>query len=274
MAVGLKSRATAEEMRVSSPSQPEAISKPKVRLRFLDGYRGIMILSVALYHGLYDLVYMFGISMPWYSSPAADAWQEIMCCSFILIAGLSNSFTRKPFFRALKLLGCAAVLTLVTWVAMPDYIVVFGILHCLGVMSLVTIPVSRLLKRASGGRLVLLTVIFALVFLLTFSLYRGKIGGFGMYLHLPSVLYESSWLFWLGFPSPAFSSSDYFPLIPYGFLYLAGCSLGALGSKEGFPRWMYTFSFGRVLEWLGKNSLWIYMAHQPIIYGVLWLFFR
>lgn len=269
MAVALKPREMVKEKK-----EVKGAGGLPGRLRFLDGYRGIMILSVALYHGLYDLVYMFGVSMPWYSSPAADAWQEVMCCSFILIAGLSNCFTKKPFLRALKLLGCAGVLTLVTLAAMPDYVVWFGILHCLGAMSLITIPLSRLLKRASAGVLVLLTGVFAVLFLLTFSLYSGRVGGFGFYLYLPESFYESSWLFWLGFPSPGFSSSDYFPLMPYGFLYMAGCALGALGIKEGFPKWMYEFSFGRILEWLGRNSLWIYMAHQPIIYGVLWLFFR
>ncbi len=28
------------------------------------------------------------------------------------------------------------------------------------------------------------------------------------------------------------------------------------------------------LSLLGKNSLWVYLLHQPVIYAVLWLIFR
>ena len=88
-------------------------------------------------------------------------------------------------------------------------------------------------------------------------------------LELPPVLYSTSFLFPLGFPDSNFFSSDYFPLLPYLFLFLAGMFLARLPLPQAFYQ-----QHSRSLSLLGKNSLWVYLLHQPVIYAVLWLIFR
>ena len=41
----------------------------------LDWIRGITLISMILYHGAWDLVYMFGVNWDWYRSKGAYAWQ-------------------------------------------------------------------------------------------------------------------------------------------------------------------------------------------------------
>lgn len=81
---------------------------------------------------------------------------------------------------------------------------------------------------------------------------------------LPQELYATPWLSWLGFPGPGFVSGDYYPVLPYLLMYLAGASAG--------PSLKDSFCSGRVrdlglrpLEWLGRHALLIYAAHQPVL---------
>ncbi|MFQ7392705.1 MAG: heparan-alpha-glucosaminide N-acetyltransferase domain-containing protein [Collinsella aerofaciens] len=39
---------------------------------------------------------------------------------------------------------------------------------------------------------------------------------------IPKTIYPVPYLAWLGFPSPGFVSGDYYPIIPFIFMYLAG----------------------------------------------------
>ena len=88
-------------------------------------------------------------------------------------------------------------------------------------------------------------------------------------LRVPDVLYQSNWLFPFGFHNSSFHSSDYFPLFPYLFLFWAGMFLARLRLPELCYR-----SHCRALAFLGRNSIWIYLFHQPLVYGLLWLIFR
>ena len=38
------------------------------RCALLDELRGLDLISMMLYHGMWDLVYLFGVSAPWYGS--------------------------------------------------------------------------------------------------------------------------------------------------------------------------------------------------------------
>ena len=57
------------------------------RCRALDWIRGITLVSMILYHGAWDLVYLFGANWDWYRSKGAYVWQQSICWTFILLSG-------------------------------------------------------------------------------------------------------------------------------------------------------------------------------------------
>jgi len=46
------------------------------RYFILDSFRGICIVGMVLYHALWDLMYIFNYSLPWFESTIASIWQE------------------------------------------------------------------------------------------------------------------------------------------------------------------------------------------------------
>lgn len=239
---------------------------PKPRVRLLDMLRGFSVVSMVAYHTMYDLVYFFGVvDAPWYRGWPGYLWQQSICWVFILVAGASLHYGRSPARHGLIVLGCALALTAVTAIIGPPMLVAFGVLHMLGCSMLLFALLRRPLQRvpAVWG----LAASF-LLFALTKGLPYGYLGFLDIPLwELPTGLYTTGFLFPLGLPGPGFYSSDYFPLIPWFFLLTTGYYGWAL-LKKRVPA---TPPGKNPLEWTGRHSLIIYMAHQPVIYGVLWI---
>lgn len=233
------------------------------RLLWLDVLRGLAMINMLLYHALYDLVYLFQVPISWFGIQKSYAWQQAICWCFILVSGISLRLSTRPWKNAIKILAGAVLLSVVTITVMPSEAIYFGILHFLGCAILITwflLPLFRRIPAGVGG------ILSFVLFLLTRS--------------VPGRSYDIPYLFWLGFPDNGFTSADYFPLIPWIFLFWAGYFAGhylldrtrneGQAEKErtadkgfGLP--------GRLLGSIGRNSLLIYMLHQPIIYGLLWI---
>ena len=235
------------------------------RAVLLDEMRGFMLLNMLLYHLLYDLVFLFGVPLAWYLSPGAFFWQELICGTFIGVAGACTPFSRNNLRRGLQLVGWGMVITLVTLLAMPGQVVWFGVLHLIGLSTLLFCPVDRLTRSLPpwvgvvGG---------VALYLLTYGVSMGYWGIGPLWRHpLPAALYQTSLLAPLGFPGPDFYSSDYFPLLPYFFLYAAGAFAGRILCRDR-PALFYR-SHSRPLAFLGRHSLGIYLVHQPVLYGLL-----
>ena len=78
------------------------------RFDILDAWRSLAIVLMLVYHFLFDL-YIFGVMTPeqLFSTPL-NLLQKFICCSFILLAGMSARFSRSNLRRALTSLanGC------------------------------------------------------------------------------------------------------------------------------------------------------------------------
>lgn len=87
---------------------------------------------------------------------------------------------------------------------------------------------------------------------------------------IPKVVYPLPYLAWLGFPGPGFVSGDYYPLIPFVFMYLTGffAAQAARASSLEAPAWAYANPIP-ALAVLGRHALPFYLLHQPVILGVL-----
>lgn len=73
-----------------------------------------------------------------------------------------------------------------------------------------------------------------------------------------------------GISEPWFISGDYYPIIPFIFMYLAGYFAAhiAQGIDKTVPSWAYANPLPALAS-LGRHALPFYLLHQPIILGIL-----
>ncbi len=246
------------------------LKNKKNRYTVPDIIRGISVIAMVVYHTMWDLVYLFDVSIPWFKTEVGFVFQQSICWSFILISGFCFQLGSKKLKRGLIVFGCSLVLTAVTAVVMPEEIIVHGVLSLIGASMLLTIPLESVLKKIHP--LVGIVVNF-IVFMLTYNVPNGVIrAGDYELLHLPDLLYANTATAFFGFPHNEFRSTDYFPLFPWLFLFLTGYFIYSLLKKTDKMNVLSAFSC-KPLEFIGRHSLEIYMAHQPIIFGVLFLIF-
>lgn len=243
----------------------------KRRYELIDAYRGLTLLSMIGYHFSYDVFILYGYYPEWLSNPFGYAWQQAICMSFILISGLCASFSRSHWKRGILLNVCGLIITAVTVIFSPSAAVYFGVLNLLGCSLLLLIPVKKLINERNWA---VMAFVSLLLFILFRHVQRGYLGiGENVLFQMPDVLYEIKALTIFGFPFAGFRSSDYFPILPWFFLFLAGyCFSFYLAKSEKLQRLCTPKVPG--LTWLGKHSLIIYMLHQPVLMGICILLFQ
>ena len=89
--------------------------------------------------------------------------------------------------------------------------------------------------------------------------------------NLLNVTWLKSVLAYIGFPQAGFSSTDYFPLLPWIFLFATGYFLYSFLQEKGLINRLFGKWKVPGINFLGKHSLIIYMIHQPICYVVAFL---
>ncbi len=236
------------------------------RYRFLDILRGITLISMIAYHLMWDLVYMYGQDWEWYRSQAGYLWQQSICWTFILLSGFCWSLGKKKAKRGLTILIGGMIVTVVTLLVMPENRVVFGVLTLLGTCMLLQAVLEPVWKNYNS--VVGLFVSFGL-FLLLKNVNKGYLGFTGLkHVMLPEELYTNLFTTFWGFPSRDFFSTDYFSVLPWYFLFLTGYFLYRILQERDLLKKIPDISV-RPLEWIGRNSLIIYLLHQPVVYGIL-----
>ena len=235
-------------------------NKP-VRLHGIDALRGFTVLSMVAYHFLYDVNIIYGQNPDWYRQPQVFFWQQCICWSFILISGFVWPWGKeKSLRRGLIVNFWGLVITAVTCLVTPTEAIWFGVLSFLGCAMLLLIPMDRPLRRLNPW---LGLGLCFLLFLLFRHVDSGWLGLGSFRLTLPAGLYSTRLLTPLGFPYPGFRSSDYFPLLPWFFLYLCGYFLN--GVFTAHPRWQRPLTRKvPVLDTIGRKALPIYLIHQPL----------
>ncbi|MEZ4860608.1 MAG: heparan-alpha-glucosaminide N-acetyltransferase [Caldilineaceae bacterium] len=231
----------------------------------IDTLRGVAIVMMVIFHLMWDLV-SFGITpnVVLY----AGFWkyfQRTTAISFLLLVGVSltvsywRAKTRhspgpflfpKFFWRGLRIFAVGMGFTLIAWATGFGY-VHFGVLHLIGVAIILAYPLIEYRWVNLGS--------WALFFWL-----GGAIRG--TYL-------DHNWLDWLGFHTRLYAPLDYFPLIPWFGVVLLGVAIGnTLYTPQGRILLLPDRSHWapvRLLQWLGRRSLLIYVIHQPILLALL-----
>ncbi len=237
---------------------------PAGRYALLDELRGLDLVSMMLYHACWDMMFLFGIWMDWYAGMPGRLWQQTICWVFILLSGFCAPFGRHMLRRGVTVFAAGALVTAVTLLFMPEDRVVFGVLTLLGAAMLITGLLQPLLQKipAWAG-----LVVSLLLFAATYHTQDGfwQLGPWQMLL--PGVWYANLFTAFFGFFPRGFFSTDYFPLLPWLFLFWAGYFLhGVVGRARMEP---LRRSVCPALGWMGRHSLLLYLLHQPVIYGVL-----
>ncbi len=250
----------------------ETASRP--RFHMLDALRGLCVVSMVLYHAMYDVVNILGHPVSWFQDWPGYLWQQSVCWTFILLSGFCWGLSRHHRRRGVLLVLCGGAVSLVTSLVMPQEAIHCGILTLLGLSTLLLWGLSLALERLQlripapvglAGS--------ALLFFLCRGVPQRYLGFEGLHLlELPQSLYRFDFLAVLGFPSPAFLSSDYFPLLPWFFLFLTGHFLRQVLEKSpGVGRFLQRdWAILRPFRFLGMHSLLIYLAHQPVLMAVFW----
>ena len=237
---------------------------PAGRYALLDELRGLDLISMMLYHACWDLIYLFGMWMNWYTSWPGHLWQQSICWVFILLSGFCVPFGCHTLRRGAVVFGAGALVTAVTLLFMPEDRVIFGVLTLLGTAMLLTGLLEPLLKKVPPA---VGFAAAAVLFAVTYHMPDGYLGLGGLHFLLPSELYANYFTAFFGFLPWNFYSTDYFPLLPWLFLFWTGYFLHGLVGRERME--VLCSSVCPPLGWLGRHSLLLYLLHQPVIYGVL-----
>ena len=235
----------------------------KQRLELLDTIRGVTIISMVLYHASWDFVYILGCNWEWYRSIYANIWQQSICWTFILLSGFCFTLGKKHLKRGIIVFGAGLLPTAITIIFLPEDIVIFGVLTLIGSAMLIMTALDKPFSRINP-------IVGAIVSFLLFGVFRnvqqGYIGFFGIrFAEVPRFFYSNYITAYFGFPRSDFFSTDYFPILPWLFLFITGYFIGRFFKEKKLLG--KAFSLGiKPLSFVGRHSLLIYLAHQPVIY--------
>ncbi len=226
----------------------------RARVTVLDTARGLAIVSMVLFHACYDLAYLAGYDLPWFTQTIVqNAWSASISWTFLFLAGWMTSLSRSNIRRGLIYAAIALLVYIATSIAGVDTAISFGIIYCMAACTLLWACAAPMLSRVpSAAGIVASFALFALTY------------------GIPRVRYGIAGLAWLGFPSEAFSSGDYYPLLPYCFMYLAGAFAARLFMQRAkrYPAWMLR-DWCHPLTVIGTKSLAIYVIHQPVLLALV-----
>ncbi len=229
----------------------------------IDALRGVAVVAMIVLHVFFNLRFFSDIVfldpyILWFAAWLATRTAFILLCGLSLTISFSKMHRKeKPIIRkkyvkrGLRVFGLGLIITVFTFLAFPEQIIFFGILHFIGISIILAMPLYGLKWK---------NLFLALLFFAT-----------GFFLEGTRV--NTLWLSWVGFIPGTFPTFDLVPLIPWFGFILIGLFLGNVlypkgkrlfavkerGSQKGIAQ----------LTWLGRNSLIIYFAHQPILIATI-----
>lgn len=230
------------------------------RFQFLDAARGFAILLMFIYHFCYDLDYFGYLNEDFNSDLFWIRFRLLIVTLFLIIVGISlylaayRGLNKKHFRkRLLLLIFYSALVSLSSWIMYPKAMIFFGILHFITVASVIGIFFVRLgvINLLLGTLLIITSQIVSHSF---FD--QPGMQWFGLMTHLPGTV-------------------DYVPVLPWFGVVLIGIYLGQrlsqLNAESQLVRWQNNHPLSKLLAFGGRYSLHIYMLHQPLFLGIIYI---
>lgn len=247
---------------------PELATKiPRIAL--IDMARGISLIAMAVFHFNFDLE-LSGLVEPGHISQLHWVnFARVIAASFLMLVGFSLALShmngirwRGFWIRFAKVTIAALIITIATYFATPDMFIFFGILHEIALASLL----GLLFLRLPWG----LVAIIALFVLISRDTLRTE-------------LLDAPIWWWSGLSQIIPRSSDYEPIFPWFGWVLAGISAAKLSEKKDWLTLLAKIQLdeplpiariAKFLQFLGRNSLLFYLAHQPIMIALIYVYLQ
>jgi len=230
------------------------------RLPLVDLLRGLAVGLMVAYHFCYDLDYFGLADFDFYREPFWLYARGLIVGLFLLLVGVSLVLAtaeevRWPAFgRSLGILMlCALLISGVSYIQFTQRWIFFGVLHFIAVASVLGLLFIRRYW---------------------FNLITGA-GLLGLGLLYQHAAFDQPALQWLGLMTFKPATEDYVPLLPWFGVVLIGMFMGQSVPRHASLRgWLsrpVQHPLGRWLVVSGRHSLGVYLLHQPVLMGVLWL---
>ena len=231
------------------------------RIEAMDVLRGAALVGMFVFHATWDLGDFGLISERIPFSQGFMAFGHLVAATFLGLSGaslvLANPGGRPApaYWRRLAMIVAAAgLISAVTYWEMPNEFVFFGILHCIALGSLVGLAFLRAPLPLTLG--VAAFILAAPWFAISSSL-------------------DSPWLWWVGLGPTLPRTVDWRPVFPWMGFVIAGIGLMQLalarGWATGWAGWKSGSASTRLLALGGRHSLLVYLVHQPIFFGIVWV---
>ena len=237
----------------------ETSTAKRPRLPVIDIARGVAIVAMVIYHLSWDLSFYGFIPVDVGYDPGWVFFARSILFSFMFLVGVGlvlghgdgmrwKSFWRRTLFVA----GAALLITLGTWIMFPESFVYFGVLHAIALFSLLALPFLF--------TPVWLTALVGAVVIALHFLYRDP-------------LFNAVPLSWIGFWEVPPLTNDLVPVFPWLGVVLGGIVAARLVRGSAVERRLAEIRPGnrlaRMLGWMGRWSLVIYVLHQPLLLAVI-----
>ena len=230
------------------------------RYQLIDILRGVAIVLMVFYHFCYDLSYFQLAGFDFYRDPFWLNLRTLIVSLFLGLVGISlvlaadHGINQRRYLKRLGLLLLFALaISINSYFMFPGRTVFFGILHFIAFASVA----GLVFVHWPGVSLVLGIGVIALD-----QVYQ-------------SSLFDQAWLHWIGLMTHKPVTEDYVPVFPWFGVVLIGIFIGHQLLRAPALRfiqpWQSNTSLARGLALAGRHSLLIYMLHQPIMFGALWV---
>ncbi|MDF1609960.1 heparan-alpha-glucosaminide N-acetyltransferase [Hoeflea sp. YIM 152468] len=235
--------------------------KPGRRIEVLDLARGLALFAMASYHLSWDSELFGYLDRGTTTTGLFKAYARLIAGSFIFVAGISlvlasrNGVNPVAFLKRLgQVAGAAALISLVTYLAMPDSFIFFGILHAIAAFSLIGLLFLRLPP--------LFILLVGVTCLMLPGFYRND-------------LFNAYHLSWIGLFTIPPRSNDLVPLMPWLGPFLLGMGAARLALASGLSERLANVDTGdnpvaAAIRYCGRHSLAFYLVHQPVLLALVW----
>ena len=232
-------------------------ARPVARIVAIDNLRGLAVIAMVAYHFCFDLRYFRLTQWDFYHDPFWLHARTAILSSFLIIAGMSLVLANRRddganFWRHVGIIAaCAMAVSAASYALFPQSWIWFGVLHALAVSLVLARP---LVQRPTLALVVGIAVIAA-----------GN-----LFAH---PTFDNRAIGWIGFMTAKPRTEDYVPLFPWAGVLLVGIAAGHALLRNEFRSISLAGKLPRWMGWLGRHSLTVYLVHQPMLLGALFVMF-